>query len=47
MSEAGEPMVPISWKEMQCPATLVIENRKVAKPTNEHIISVQKELDKL
>lgn len=26
-----EPMVPISWQEMQCPLTKVIEQRKVAK----------------
>jgi exosome complex RNA-binding protein Csl4 len=24
-------MVPISWQEMQCPLTKVIEQRKVAK----------------
>ncbi|KAJ1961195.1 hypothetical protein IWQ62_003951 [Dispira parvispora] len=31
-SEAGETMVPISWEEMQCPATKLIEYRKCAKP---------------
>ncbi|XP_067007503.1 exosome complex component CSL4 [Anabrus simplex] len=30
-SEAGVPMVPISWTEMQCPKTYVKEQRKVAK----------------
>lgn len=30
-SEAGHPMVPISWEHMQCPVTLVKESRKVAK----------------
>lgn len=29
--EAGEPMVPISWTEMQCRKTFVKEPRKVAK----------------
>lgn len=28
---AGEPMVPISWQEMQCPKTGVRQLRKVAK----------------
>jgi exosome complex component CSL4 len=28
---AGEPMVPISWQEMQCPKTGVRQPRKVAK----------------
>ena len=28
---AGEPMVPISWQEMQCPRTKTKEFRKVAK----------------
>ncbi|KAJ9077063.1 hypothetical protein DSO57_1020322 [Entomophthora muscae] len=31
-SPAGETMIPISWKEMQCPKTHVIESRKCAKP---------------
>ena len=31
MSEAGASMIPISWKEMQCPETMVKECRKVAK----------------
>jgi exosome complex component CSL4 len=34
---SGESMVPISWKEMECPKTGVRERRKCAKPkdTNE------------
>ena len=28
---AGEPMVPVSWQEMQCPRTKAVEKRKVAK----------------
>ncbi|CAB3976608.1 Exosome complex component CSL4 [Paramuricea clavata] len=31
MSEAGASMIPISWKEMQCPETKAKEFRKVAK----------------
>eukprot|EP00698_Gefionella_okellyi_P021382 TRINITY_DN6919_c0_g2_i1.p1 TRINITY_DN6919_c0_g2~~TRINITY_DN6919_c0_g2_i1.p1 ORF type:complete len:191 (-),score=23.94 TRINITY_DN6919_c0_g2_i1:143-715(-) len=31
VSEAGAPMVPISWKEMACTRTRAIEHRKVAK----------------
>ncbi|KAI9296463.1 hypothetical protein K502DRAFT_276848, partial [Neoconidiobolus thromboides FSU 785] len=31
-SPAGETMIPISWQEMQCPKTKIIENRKCAKP---------------
>jgi exosome complex component CSL4 len=31
-SVAGETMIPISWQEMQCPRTKVIEYRKCAKP---------------
>ncbi|CAG8525660.1 12539_t:CDS:2 [Ambispora leptoticha] len=31
-SVAGEAMIPISWKEMQCPKTKAIELRKCAKP---------------
>jgi exosome complex component CSL4 len=30
-SLAGELMIPISWQEMQCPKTRVVEARKVAK----------------
>lgn len=30
-SLAGEVMIPISWQEMQCPKTKVVEARKVAK----------------
>jgi exosome complex RNA-binding protein Csl4 len=28
---AGEPMIPLSWQEMQCPRTKTVEKRKVAK----------------
>lgn len=28
----GIPMIPVSWKEMECPETGVREPRKVAKP---------------
>lgn len=31
---SGIRMVPVSWKEMQCPETKVKENRKCAKPKN-------------
>jgi len=31
LSEAGAPMVPVSWKEMACTKTRAIEPRKVAK----------------
>ena len=31
-SEAGNTMVPISWKEFQDPVTGERESRKVAKP---------------
>lgn len=31
---SGKRMVPISWKEMQCPETKVKEFRKCAKPKN-------------
>ena len=31
-SEAGNTMVPISWKEFRDPETGVTESRKVAKP---------------
>lgn len=30
-SLGGERMIPISWQEMQCPKTRVVEARKVAK----------------
>ncbi|KAF8675516.1 Exosome component EXOSC1/CSL4 [Rhizoctonia solani] len=33
-SEAGATMDPISWLEMRCPKTGLIEKRKCAKPTN-------------
>lgn len=33
LGPAGEPMVPISWEEMQCPRTKAKEFRKVAKIT--------------
>lgn len=32
-------MVPISWSEMQCPATLTKEPRKVAKIASESVMS--------
>ncbi|GBG25489.1 Exosome complex component CSL4 [Hondaea fermentalgiana] len=31
MGEANEPLIPISFEEMKCPVTGVIEKRKVAK----------------
>ncbi|PVU96652.1 hypothetical protein BB561_001056 [Smittium simulii] len=31
-SSLGNTMIPISWNEMQDPKTLIIENRKCAKP---------------
>ncbi|KAJ3193902.1 Exosome complex component CSL4 [Irineochytrium annulatum] len=31
-SAAGHTMIPISWDQMVCPATKVVENRKCAKP---------------
>lgn len=31
VSSAGEPMVPRSWEEMQCPVTKQCEKRKVAR----------------
>ena len=31
-SSSGEVMVPVSWKEMQCPKTQIKEPRKCAKP---------------
>jgi len=36
-SEAGAAMVPVSWTEMQCPATYNKEGRKVAKVIPEHL----------
>jgi len=36
-SEAGQPMIPLSHNEMQCPVTLQKENRKVARPQAEHL----------
>ena len=30
---AGAPLVPLSWQEMQCSETKVVEKRKVAKTT--------------
>ena len=36
-SEAGVPMVPVSWTEMQCPETYVKEPRKVAKVIPDHL----------
>lgn len=36
-SEAGVPMVPVSWTEMQCPETYVKESRKVAKVIPDHL----------
>lgn len=35
-SEAGHPMVPISWTEMQCTKTFVKQPRKVAKVVPEN-----------
>lgn len=35
LSEVGEPMVPVSWEEMECPVTKVRVKRKVAKPSAE------------
>lgn len=35
-SDAGHPMVPISWTEMQCTKTFVKAPRKVAKVVPEH-----------
>lgn len=31
-SSSGQPMIPCSWKEMQCPDTNIKEPRKCAKP---------------
>jgi exosome complex component CSL4 len=31
-ASSGEVMIPISWKEMQCPKTKAKEARKCAKP---------------
>lgn len=32
-SVAGVPMVAVGWEEMQCPETMAVEKRKVAKTT--------------
>jgi exosome complex component CSL4 len=32
-TSSGEPMTPVSWKEMECPETGKKEPRKVAKPS--------------
>ena len=29
-ASSGQPLVPISWSEMQCPETLMLEKRKLA-----------------
>jgi exosome complex component CSL4 len=31
-SSAGELMYPVSWREMKCPRTGEVEERKTAKP---------------
>ncbi|XP_024940320.1 exosome complex component CSL4 [Cephus cinctus] len=36
-SEGGASMIPISWTQMQCPKTLAVEFRKVAKVIPEQI----------
>lgn len=33
-SISNKPMIPISWKEMECPVTGIKESRKCAKPPN-------------
>lgn len=38
-------MVPISWREMQCPKTKSIEYRKVAKPTSDYMNELKGELE--
>lgn len=38
-SESGETMIPISWCEMQCPKTLMKENRKVARVHKDYILN--------
>ena len=43
-SEAGVSMIPISWREMQCPRTKAIEYRKVAKPTTDYMNRLKSEL---
>merc|ERR1712098_534324 len=35
---ARNPMVPVSWTEMQCPVTYNKEPRKVAKVIPEHLV---------
>lgn len=46
-SEAGAAMLPISWREMQCPRTLAVEFRKVAKPTADYIDQIKELLHKI
>ena len=41
-SEAGALMVPVSWTEMQCPASYGLEERKVAKVIPEHLAKLTK-----
>lgn len=43
-SDAGASMVPISWREMQCPKTKVVEYRKVAKPNKEYMKALKNQL---
>lgn len=35
-SDAGHPMIPISWTEMQCTKTYIKQPRKVAKVVPEN-----------
>lgn len=46
-SEAGGRLIPVSWNEMQCPITMLKEQRKVAKVQEDYINYVEpsKELD--
>jgi len=46
-SEAGAAMLPISWREMQCPGTSAVEFRKVAKPTADYIDQIKELLHKI
>jgi len=32
VSDAGDPLHPINWRQMACARTGVVEERKVAKP---------------
>lgn len=41
--DEGVPMVPLGWTEMQCPNTLVREERKVAKVVPESAIKMELE----